>query len=136
MNAAPALTLALAFALASSSPGWAQNAPAVAPPTQGTTTAAPANTLPLTPATPAPSATSAALPSGEPNVKRTVIEDEGTRIEELRVRGQPQRIVVTPKGGGKLPYEIITGDGSRDLSPGANTSRGAAGKRVWNVLSF
>ena len=72
----------------------------------------------------------------EPNVKRTVIEDEGTRIEELRVRGQPQRIVVTPKGGGKLPYEIITGDGSRDLSPGANTSRGAAGKRVWNVLSF
>ena len=136
MNAAPVLTLALAFALVSSSPGWAQSAPAVAPPTQGTTTAAPATTRPLTPATPAPSATSAALPSGEPNVKRTVIEDEGTRIEELRVRGQPQRIVVTPKGGGKLPYEIITGDGSRDLSPGANTSRGAAGKRVWNVLSF
>ena len=136
MNSAPVLTLALAFALASSSPGWAQSAPAVAPPTQGTTTAAPATTRALTPATPAPAATSTALPSGEPNVKRTVIEDEGTRIEELRVRGQPQRIVVTPKGGGKLPYEIITGDGSRDLSPGANTSRGAAGKRVWNVLSF
>jgi hypothetical protein len=35
-----------------------------------------------------------------------------------------------------LRYEIITGDGSRDLSDGANTSRGAAGKRVWRVLDF
>jgi hypothetical protein len=73
---------------------------------------------------------------GEPKVTRTVIEDEGARIEELRVRGQTQRITVTPKVGTKQSYEIITGDGSRDLSEGASSTRGAAGKRVWHVLSF
>jgi hypothetical protein len=72
----------------------------------------------------------------EPKVTRTVIEDEGARIEELRVRGQVQRISVTPKVGTKQGYEIITGDGSRDLSEGAASTRGAAGKRVWHVLSF
>ena len=75
-------------------------------------------------------------PSGEPNVKTTVIEDDSARIDELKVRGHTQRISVTPKIGPKRGYEIITGDGSRDLGDGANTSRGAAGKRVWNVLSF
>ena len=74
--------------------------------------------------------------AGEPAVKRTVIEDDGARIEELRVRGQLQRITVTPKRGSTKSYEIITGDGSRDLSAGANSSRGAAGKSAWNVLSF
>ena len=74
--------------------------------------------------------------SAEPKVQLTVIEDDGARIEELRVRGQTQRIVVAPKRAGAAPYEIITGDGSRDLGDGANTSRGAAGKRVWNVLKF
>ena len=72
----------------------------------------------------------------EPRVQQTVVEDDGARIEELKVRGHTQRIVVSPKRGGTAPYEIITGDGSRDLGDGANTSRGAAGKRVWNVLKF
>ena len=75
-------------------------------------------------------------PANEPNVKRTVIEDDGARIEELKVRGHTQRITVSPKVGPRRGYEIITGDGSRDLSDGAVTSRGAAGKRVWNVLTF
>jgi hypothetical protein len=74
--------------------------------------------------------------AGEPKVEYIVLEDEGTRIEELRVRGTTQRIVVKPKVGTTTSYEIITGDGSRDLSPGVNTSRGAAGQRVWHVLSF
>ena len=74
--------------------------------------------------------------SGEPNVKTTVIEDDSARIDELKVRGHTQRISVKPKIGPKRGYEIITGDGSRDLGDGANTSRGATGKRVWNVLSF
>jgi hypothetical protein len=80
----------------------------------------------------------AAAPAGtpEPKVRRVVIEDDGARIEELSVRGQTQRIVVTPKVAGAAPYEIITGDGSRELSPGAGSTRGAAGKRVWNVLNF
>ena len=74
--------------------------------------------------------------TAEPKVQQTVIEDDGARIDELKVRGHTQRIVVSPKRGGTAPYEIITGDGSRDLGDGANTSRGAAGKRVWNVLKF
>jgi hypothetical protein len=77
-----------------------------------------------------------APPSAEPRVLHIVVEDRGVRIEELRVRGQSQRIVVTPKGGTAPSYEIIPADGSRDLGEGANTSRGAAGKRVWHVLSF
>jgi hypothetical protein len=91
-----------------------------------------------TPATQAPATAVApsADRSGEPNVEHTVIEGETTRIDELRVRGVAQRIVVTTKGANPVSYEIITGDGSRDLSDGANTSRGAAGKRVWRVLNF
>ncbi len=84
-------------------------------------------------------AASAAAPNaaeGEPRVQHIVHEDEGARIEELRVRGATQRITVNPKVGTTRGYEILTGDGSRDLGEGVNTSRGAAGKRVWNVLNF
>lgn len=79
----------------------------------------------------------AAAPAGtEPRVQQIVVEDEGSRIEELRVRGATQRITVQPKVGTTKGYEILVGDGSRDLSDGVNTTRGAAGKRVWHVLSF
>ena len=74
--------------------------------------------------------------ANEPNVKYTVIDDDSTHIDELKVRGHTQRITVKPKIAALRGYEIITGDGSRDLTDGANTSRGATGKRVWNVLSF
>ena len=73
---------------------------------------------------------------GEPEVRHIVVEDDHARIDELRVRSVPQRIVVATKGTRVPNYEIITGDGSRDLGEGANTSRGAAGKRVWRVLDF
>ena len=73
---------------------------------------------------------------GEPNVKHVVIDDDSTHIDEMKVRGHTQRITVKPKIASLRGYEIITGDGSRDLGDGANTSRGATGKRVWNVLSF
>ena len=74
--------------------------------------------------------------AGEPNVKRTVIDDSRARIEELRVRGQLVKATVHPKDGSPS-YEIIVGDGSRELSTeGRNNSRGATGKRVWQVLSF
>ena len=72
----------------------------------------------------------------EPVVKHTVIEDDGARIEELRVRGENQRISVTPKRGTNRSYEIIPAGGARDMSDSASSTRGAAGKRVWNVLSF
>lgn len=65
-----------------------------------------------------------------------VIEDQGAKIDELSVRGHTTRITVTPKVGTTKGYEIITEDGSRDVSDGLTGSRGAAGKRVWRVLSF
>ena len=74
--------------------------------------------------------------ASEPNVKYVVIDDDSTHIDELKVRGHTQRITVKPKIAALRGYEIITGDGSRDLTDGANSSRGATGKRVWNVLSF
>ena len=86
---------------------------------------------------PAPERAASAAPlAGEPNVQRTLIEDKGSRIEELKVRGTTQRVTVTPKVGTSKSYEIIMGDGSRNLTDGANTSRGAAGQRVWTVLDF
>ena len=115
----------------------------VAPASTGT---APARSTVATVDAPAPAAppgkttvttTIAPRAAGEPEVRHIVIEDDGSRIDELRVRSVPQRIVVTSKGvPGGTTYEIITGDGSRDLGDGANTSRGAAGKRVWRVLNF
>ena len=72
----------------------------------------------------------------EPNVRRTVIEDQGSKIEELNVRGQPQRIVVTPKVGTTKSYEIIPDSSGRAMYDGSGASRGAVGKRVWNVFDF
>ena len=68
-------------------------------------------------------------------MQRTVVEDGGARIEELRVRGQLQRVVVQPKGRGR-EYEILTGEGAHGVADGTAASRGAAGQRVWHLLSF
>ena len=73
--------------------------------------------------------------ANEPIVKRTVIDDKHAHIEELRVRGQLQKVTVVPKDGAP-GYEVITDAGSRDLSTGASNSRGAAGQRVWNLFHF
>ena len=74
--------------------------------------------------------------AGEPAVQRTVIEDKLSKVEELRVRGQLQKVTVDNKG--RAPnYEVLTHDGSRDIADGGIVGLGgAAGKRVWNVLRF
>ena len=69
---------------------------------------------------------------GEPVVERKVTEDDGVRIEELRVRGQTQRIVVQSKLGNARAYEIVPANGGRDLSQ----DKRIIGQRVWSVLSF
>lgn len=74
--------------------------------------------------------------ASEPRVERRVVEDDGVRIEELRVRGQTQRIVVQPKKSGLRAYEVLPLEGGRDPSQTRNGQPGAAGKRVWQVLSF
>lgn len=84
----------------------------------------------------APQATAPTEP-GEPKVEHIVNEDKATRIEELRVRGQTQRIVVKNKVGVKSQYEVLPADSARDVLPAdGNGNRGAAGQAVWSVLSF
>jgi hypothetical protein len=72
---------------------------------------------------------------GDPSIRRSVIEDDQVKVEELRVRGQTERIVVSPKKGGR-PYEIITSPNGRDPGGSADGRRGATGQRVWTVLGF
>ena len=75
--------------------------------------------------------------AGEPNVRRIVIEDDGAKIDELRVRGVTRRVVVMPKIGTSRRYEILVGPGGLVNAPeGTGGAQGAAGKRVWNVLDF
>ena len=73
-----------------------------------------------------------AEPPPEPAVRRTVIEDDGARIEELRVRGEVRRIVVQPKLAGASAYEIVVREPARDMTP----ERRSSGQRVWPVWSF
>lgn len=96
---------------------------------------APAAASSPAPATPlAPGADMAGREPIEPNVQHIVIEGENTRVEELRVRGQTQSVTVKNKAA--PTYEIVIGDGSRDLSNDAGAQKGAAGQRVWRLLSF
>lgn len=74
----------------------------------------------------------AAPRSGEPRVQHIVTEDDAVRIEELRVRGQVQRITVHSKLAGVKPYEIVPAGQGRDLSQDKRTS----GQRVWSVFLF
>jgi hypothetical protein len=60
-------------------------------------------------------------PEGRKNqkIERIHVEDSGSKVDELRVGGQTQQIVVQPKA--RVPaYEIRPKDG----------------QRVWNVLGF
>ena len=69
-------------------------------------------------------------------IERIRIEDAGSRIDELRVGGETQSIVVSPKGG--MPsYDIIPGSANRKLARGERGHSGVAGgTRVWKVLGF
>ena len=99
-------------------------------------------------AAPAPARAASASPSsstieevelgraGEPNVRRTVIDDSRARIEELRVRGQLQKVTVAPKGGAPGYEVLVGGEGEHATGVDPGTSRGSTGKRVWNVLRF
>ena len=72
-----------------------------------------------------------AAPPPEPEVMQRVIEDDGVRIEELRVRGRTQRIVVQSKVGEVRPYQILLSD-----EPMEQRRSAGGGQRVWQILSF
>jgi hypothetical protein len=93
------------------------------------------------PAPPVPAAAAAsdaqadAVPQrgGEPAIRRSTVEDDNLRVDELRVRGETKRITVQGKRGAPTSYEIVPAEGGRDPSSGA---KGSAGQRVWQVFSF
>ena len=66
--------------------------------------------------------------------ERIRVEDEGSRIDELRVGGQTQSISVQPKLGNLPAYEVQPSDGVRNRARnGAETDTGT---RVWNLKKF
>ena len=69
----------------------------------------------------------------EPNVQRNVVEDESARIEELRVRGQVQRIVVKPKNARE--YEVIApAGGILSASPTISMTAATPGAQIFYTL--
>lgn len=75
-------------------------------------------------------------PTPKPDVKieRSVIEDDGVRIDELRVRGESVRILVRSKVGNLPGYEIVPLNAARD--PSRPSGAGLAGQRVWSLFTF
>lgn len=66
-------------------------------------------------------------PGRQQRSERIRIEDAGSRVDELRVGGQTQRISVQPKTGAMPGYEVQPRAGNGDANTGA---------RVWTVLTF
>ena len=73
----------------------------------------------------------AAAQTPDPRIEHLVTEDSQVRIEEERVRGQVQRIVVHPKIPGMPAYEIAAPTPGRGADPDPR-----AGKRIWWSLNF
>lgn len=72
----------------------------------------------------------------EQRIERIQIEDAGSRIDELRVGGETQSIVVSPRGG--MPaYDVLPGGTNRNLTRGERGNGAASGgTRVWKLLDF
>ena len=62
----------------------------------------------------------------------TVIEDDGVRIEETRVRGTVTRLRVQSKVGEVPAYDIQVAPPGRE----SMSDRGLAGQRTWSLLRF
>ena len=92
-------------------------------------------TLPALGQPAAAAAASAPAQQAKPQADRphvTVIEDDGARIEEHRVRGTVTRVVVQSKVGGAPAYEIQVAPPGRE----SMSDRGSTGKRTWSLLRF
>jgi len=85
---------------------------------------------------PADNAQAATSQRPEQRIERIRTEDAGSRIDELRVGGETQSIVVSPKGG--MPaYDVVPDRGNSSLTRGERGSTGnTGGTRVWKVLGF
>ncbi len=90
------------------------------------------------PAAPAPAPAEPQKFRDVPDVKveQLVNEDDKVRIEETRVRGLTQKVVVKNKDSKAPEYEILLGDSGRDLPTRQGADRGNAGARVWRIFNF
>ncbi|WP_343630156.1 hypothetical protein [Roseateles sp.] len=92
------------------------------------------------PAAPAPASASAGPGAfrdvPEVKVEQLVNEDGKVRIEETRVRGLTQKVVVKNKDSKAPEYEILLGDTGRDIPTRQGSDRGNAGSRVWRIFNF
>lgn len=72
----------------------------------------------------------AAQPGDKRNqrIERIRVEDEGSRVDELRVGGETKNITVQPKVGNLPAYEV-----QPQSTEGAD---GTNGRRVWRALQF
>ena len=74
-------------------------------------------------------------PRKNQKIERIRIEDAGNRIDELRVGGQTQNIIVQPKAN--VPaYEIQPDDLGRSRPSESREGFSGRKQRVWNVLGF
>lgn len=70
-------------------------------------------------------------------VQRIVVEDAGSRVDELRVGGQTQSITVQPKTATALPaYEVRSHDGARARPGNLDAGDTMTAPRVWNLGRF
>lgn len=85
--------------------------------------------------------TRAGLPNEAPptdpgqRAERITHEDKLTRIDELRVGGQTQRINVQPKNGAPA-YEIAPVRSAEPPGQGASERTGNSGKSSWRIFNF
>lgn len=69
-------------------------------------------------------------------VERIQIEDEGSRVNELRVGGQTRTITVQPKVGSMPEYEVQSSDGARSRAGSRSGAETVTAPRVWNLGRF
>ena len=90
---------------------------------------------PTPPQAPASQGAASAPAAGRPDqrIERIRHEDDGARIDELRVGGETKQITVQPKGG--MPAYEINPDNANQ-QPGQAENQGATGRRGWKILGF
>ena len=75
-------------------------------------------------------------PATSQRIERIVIEDAGSRVDELRVGGQTQHIRVQPHNSALPAYEVRSPDGTRARPGQLGEGDSVKAPRVWNLGSF
>ena len=109
-------------------PAWAAGVPVLA---ALLLAAAPLQAAPPADAAAAAAAAPRSAKAPDPAVT-TVIEDDGVRIEETRVRGAVARLRVQSKVGEVPAYDIQVAPPGRE----SMSDRGLTGQRTWSLLRF